>query len=191
MEDGAALRSPLGLRRAALPGGPHCSSPPSGTVGGVDPEPGTQGSLGAPSWTEGALSVSYLQAAHQPTWGTCPWLWPYPQASYGCSMEARQGPAGATRRGSAAWWRTALPQLHMQENRGWHVELDACLDQDAGPRGPGHILHPRGLKGQSLPTPSSQDLEPEGGPGPGVTAPAGEEDAAPVRRLLLWTGLAN
>ncbi|XP_060262300.1 mesothelin-like protein [Ovis aries] len=110
--------------------GPGSAAPSSGTVGGVGPEPGTQGSLGAPSWTEGAPSVSYLQAAHQPTWGTCHWLWPCPQASCGCCMGAPQGPAGTTHK---AWWRTALPQLHMQENRGWHVELDTCLDQDAGP----------------------------------------------------------
>ena len=181
----------MGPRRAARPGGPHRSSPPSGAAGAVSPEPGTQGSLGAPSWAEGAPSVSYLQAAHQPPWGTCHWLWPCPQASCGCCMGAPQGPAGSTCRASAAWWRTSLPQLHMQENRGGHVELDACLDQDAGPRGPGHIPHPRGLQGQSLPTPSSQDLEPERGPGPGVTAPAREEDAAPVLRLLPWTDLAN
>ncbi|XDB64102.1 hypothetical protein AB1E18_017418 [Capra hircus] len=124
--------------------GPGSAAPSSGTVGGMGPEPGTQGSLGAPSWTEGAPSVSYLQAAHQPTWGTCHWLWPCPQASCGCCMGAPQGPAGTTHK---AWWRTALPQLHMQENRGWHVKLDTCLDQDAGPGGPGHIPCPRVLQG--------------------------------------------
>lgn len=91
---------------------------PSGTVGGVALSLGRRAAWEPPAGLKVLLPCPTCRQPTSPTWGYLPLAKALPAGLLWLLYGAPQGPAGTTHK---AWWEDPLPQLHMQENRGWHV----------------------------------------------------------------------